>query len=258
MKILDWSVFPLHSIADGKCTCGNHGCKSPGKHPRVQNGVKEASKDIDQINEWFSKPYESNIGLPTGKINNIIVVDIDGEQGEESIKELQDKYDELPETVEAITGKGRHLFFKYEEDVKNKVGFLPGVDIRSDGGYIVAAPSRHISGRDYEWELSSSPSNTPIAELPEYFKHMLKEQKTEQRKPTDYWLNLLSGEGEGGRNHATASLTGYLLRKNIEPKIALSLVLAWNERNSPPLSDEEIKITFNSVLKAEIRRRKGE
>ena len=100
---LGWAIFPIHSIdANGCCTCGKKDCGDAGKHPRVRRGLKEASKDPAQIEEWFGVGAPlSNIGVVTGAISGITVIDIDigdGKLGAETWAELTKEEGE-PETL---------------------------------------------------------------------------------------------------------------------------------------------------------------
>ena len=154
---LGWWVFPLHSIdAEGHCTCGNLTCGDAGKHPRVARGLKEASRDLAKIEEWFgANAPDANIGLVTGEISGITVLDIDigeGKFGAESWAEAIKDHGE-PQTLIAETGSGgMHVVFQYNSALKTASNVLgKGVDCRNDGGYIVAAPSRHRSGGEYKW-----------------------------------------------------------------------------------------------------------
>lgn len=254
---LGWAVIPINSIKDGRCTCGKANCSSPGKHPLVRYGSKEATKDLKVIESWSRKFPDSNVGIVTGAESGLFVLDVDGDIGKESLEQLEEEYGSLPHTVEAVTGSGgQHFLFQYEPLIKNKVGFFPGLDIRSDQGFIVAAPSLHISGNQYEWELSSRPMETAVAKAPDWLIGLLKprERSEVKRKPTSYWLPILEGLKEGeGRNQAAASLSGMLLRK-FETAIAYEFLLMWNERNKPSLDSTELDITFNSILKKELER----
>ncbi len=166
---LGYAIIPLHSIINQSCTCskGNK-CGSPGKHPRTINGIKEASRDLNQINKWWTMWPNANIGLATGAINNIIVLDFDGQPGEIASETLEDSLGKLPDTVLQLTGGGgKHLIFKHPNfKIENKVKIIDGFDVRGDGGYIVVAPSNHISDRDYQWEQSSKLGIMPIAQIP--------------------------------------------------------------------------------------------
>ncbi len=148
-------VLPLHTINQkGYCTCGmGKDCSSPGKHPKTKNGLKDASTDIEQIKKWWPKEsgLPSNIGIVTGGKSGLVVVDVDGDEGFEAlgagrVKDLKD------ESVPCVrTGRGYHFFFKSNTLIKTKPGFVNKVDIKAAGGYVVAPPSLHISGRRYEW-----------------------------------------------------------------------------------------------------------
>jgi hypothetical protein len=165
---LGWKVFPLHSIdANGCCTCGSKTCTDAGKHPRVRRGLKDASADEQIVNDWFGKGAPlSNIGLATGEISGITVLDIDigeGKGGAETWADLTKEKGE-PETLMARTGSGGlHVIFKYNSVLKTSSNTLgKGVDCRNDGGYIVAPPSKHRSGGVYTWHNELSPASLPV------------------------------------------------------------------------------------------------
>jgi len=154
---MGWYVFPLHTVdKEGHCSCGNLTCGDAGKHPRVARGLKEASRDLEKIEEWFGeKAPPSNIGIVTGEISGITVLDIDigeGKFGADSWAEAIKDHGE-PQTLMAETGSGgMHVIFQYNSALKTASNVLgKGVDSRNDGGYIVAAPSRHRSGGQYKW-----------------------------------------------------------------------------------------------------------
>jgi Bifunctional DNA primase/polymerase, N-terminal/Phage integrase family len=117
---------------------------------------------------WFGKGTETNVGIITGAISEIIVLDVDGEEGELSLLSLGS----LPATPSVRTGKGRHLYFKHPGfPVRNFIRIKPGLDVRGDGGYVVAPPSVHPDGSVYEWLLH--PADQPFAELPKWLSELL-------------------------------------------------------------------------------------
>lgn len=129
------------------------------KRPATNNGCKAATTNKKQIADWWDKYPDSNIGIATGSISGgLLVIDLDidenkGINGYETLKEWQQSYGELPETWQSITGRGGyHLFYRDSSVIKNSVGLYDGIDIRGDGGYIVAPPSVHPNGKRYEWE----------------------------------------------------------------------------------------------------------
>ncbi|MSR84697.1 MAG: bifunctional DNA primase/polymerase [Candidatus Latescibacteria bacterium] len=157
---LDWPVFPCHSITEGgACSCGKTGCSGPGKHPRTEHGLKDATTDPTQIRKWWEQYPDANIGIPTGAVSGFDVLDIDPRHGGDiSLEVLEAQHGKLPETSEQITGGGgRHILFRHTPGLKSRNGVLPGIDIKADGGYILVAPSNHFSGRRYAWEESSRP-----------------------------------------------------------------------------------------------------
>ncbi len=156
-----WKVLPLHSVSDtGKCTCGDEKCTSAGKHPihdkqLCPSGVHSASDNINVIYKWLSKYPFMNIGIATGQDSNLTVLDVDGRKGGIGTVEhlYGDDGEDLLDTSELVvrTGDGFHLFYSYDPIAKNGSNRMVGVDIRSTGGYIVAPPSRHASGKQYEF-----------------------------------------------------------------------------------------------------------
>src|SRR5690606_17908582 len=127
------------------------------KHPRwhkdlLPNGLKSATDDINQIRKWWDLWSDANIGIATGASSGFIAIDVDGADGKRTIEAWIKKYGKLPQTVTSKTGSGgHHIFFKQPGwFVQNSVRKLaPGIDVRGDGGYIVAPPSYHISGNKY-------------------------------------------------------------------------------------------------------------
>jgi len=161
-----FAVLPLHSIHLGAlCTCGSLTCKSAGKHPRTTNGVKDASTNSAMIRSWWSKYPRANVGLALGEASGLWALDIDPRNGGDiSLDDLQLEYELLPETLHALTGGGgEHYFFKFNkaDGIRNgKLG--EGIDVKSSGGYVVAAPSVHLSGKRYEWtDEEATPVDAP-------------------------------------------------------------------------------------------------
>lgn len=151
-----WLVFPVHYPYEGRCSCGNPDCKRPAKHPMTPQGLKNATTNVATIAAMWSRRPNANIGIVTGRVSGIVVVDVDAKSGGlETWAELQDIHGRV-NTLTAITGGGgRHFFFEAPSGLllKSTVGGLgAGIDTRAEGGYIVAPPSIHISGVRYEWE----------------------------------------------------------------------------------------------------------
>ena len=151
-----------------------------GKIPIVAHGVKAASCDLTQIETWWTVEPAGNVGVACGRVSGLVVLDIDPRHGgDETLLDLQAIHGKLPPTLEVLTGGGgRHLYFKYPagvQYVKCSAGQLgPGLDVRADGGYVVAPPSIHPdTGKPYEWEASSDPMTDDPAELPDWLLNLL-------------------------------------------------------------------------------------
>lgn len=194
----------------------------------------------EELVQWFSG--DANIAIITGKISNLSVVDVDPRHGGTTKG--------LPPTLIAKTqGGGWHYYYRYLDGLQNKAGVREGVDIRSDGGYVIAPPSRTDIG-SYEWSLIEEPQPFPADVL-----------HTDIAKAPVDWREVAKGVGEGGRNETAAKFIGKLLTtfKQEEWESAVWLTaLNWNRANTPPLSDEELRAVFNSITSREARRRSGE
>lgn len=169
-----WPVFPCHGMHDGGCTCHAVGCSSPGKHPRIAGGLHSASTDPGQITRWWERAPASNIGLRTGIESGLVVLDIDpAHGGSRSIKALIDRHGDLSDMPRVRTGSGGwHLFFAHPgEPVRNSAGRLgPGLDVRGDGGYVIAPPSVHASGAHYRWEIEAG----ALPPMPDWLLELIK------------------------------------------------------------------------------------
>ena len=256
---MGWHVIPCHSIIETAhgwvCTCKEkNNCNSPGKHPTTPNGLTNATSDPDVIKVWWKKWPWANVAILTGSPSGIIALDIDPKNGgDNSINDLTDKYGPLPHTVIAITGSGgQHYIYQHPGyQIKNSVSKIaPGVDIRGDGGYIIATPSHHISGNSYEWEASSEPGMVPIAPIPEFLLTLIQtSNKSSVSQP-----NIVSGQPiqEGGRNAYLMSIAGTLIRRCMTPEAISAAIHVENKyRCLPPLNVDEV----NTVLKSAERYR---
>src|SRR5699024_9519919 len=182
-----------------------------------------ATNDLKQINEWWDLFPQAGIGLPTGKVNNTIVLDVDPRNGgDESFQDLIEKYGDLPQTVQSLTGGGgEHYFFSYNSNVnKSKMKDYTGMDILRDGRYVVLPPSTHPdTNKKYEWEVSSRPVVNQIADMPSWLIGEINKQSNGGKynaKPVEEYLNILEGVPDGERTNSMTSLIGHLINKKID------------------------------------------
>ena len=157
-----WPVFPCHSPGSGPggCSCGREDCASPAKHPRVKAGLRAASLDEAQVRQWWGRWPDANVAIRTGAVSGLVVLDVDPDHGgDASLIQLCRRYGSLPEGRIVRTGSGGfHLYFAHPgTTVRNDTGrrLGTGLDVRADGGYVIAPPSRHASGGAYVLEAHS-------------------------------------------------------------------------------------------------------
>jgi hypothetical protein len=165
-----WAVFPCHSPSghSGGCSCCRADCSSPGKHPRVTTGLKAATTDRAQIRQWWDRWPGANVGVRTGAVSGLVVLDIDPDHGGvETLGRVLRIHGEFPACRTVRTGSGgHHLYFMHPGGiVRNDAGrrLGPGLDVRGDGGYVIAPPSRHACGGGYTVECDGG----SIPELPD-------------------------------------------------------------------------------------------
>jgi Bifunctional DNA primase/polymerase, N-terminal/Primase C terminal 1 (PriCT-1) len=239
-----WAVFPL-----------------AGKVPRTPHGLKDATTSAEQIREWWQRWPGAGAGIRTGRESGLIVLDVDHQHGgDDTLHELEQMHGELPLTPRVITGGGgEHHYFRHPGGVvRNSAGAVgPGLDVRGDGGYVVAPPSPHPSGRRYEWDVP--PDEAELTAAPRWLLDKLTQHRNGHARPVSEWRRLAAaGVGAGERNERTAQLAGHLLVRNIDPFVALELVVAWDaQRNRPPLGREEVTRTVDSIARREARKWTG-
>lgn len=205
----------------------------------------------DEIKSWYTQFPDAGVAIVTGKKSNLVVFDIDPRHG--GTDELFKQYN----TVSVKTGGGgKHFYFKYKEGINNKANLLPGIDVRGEGGYVIAPPSMHSSGLRYEW-LHKPRTTSEIQSLPDELLSLFN-KKTESQLTLSGELG--GGVIEGTRNTSAASIAGKLLKyfpKHEEEEVWL-LLKSWNQQNKPPLDEKELRTVFESIKKRELSNRQEE
>ncbi|MDX1812449.1 MAG: bifunctional DNA primase/polymerase [Gammaproteobacteria bacterium] len=216
----------------------------------------------EEIRMWFAQWPDANIGIVTGVISGLVVLDVDPKHGgDESLMKLVAEQKSLPDSVKVATGGGgMHVYFSHPGGVvHNKVDLMPGIDLRGDGGCIVAPPSLHKSGKLYQWQTDHAPDQIAIAAMPTWLQNLLKQNKTgEAGHSLKHWRELLKATiSEGKRNNTIASISGHLLWHEVDLEVVIELMLCWNrERCKPPLSDEEVVHLVESINRTHEKRAK--
>lgn len=226
--------------------------KPRSKKPATKNGFKAATMNLEQIAEWWDQHPDSNVGIATGKVSGgLVVIDLDidedrGKNGYEVLKEWQREHGVLPETAMVITGRGGyHYYYRDAAHWGNRAGLYEGVDIRADGGYVVAPPSVHENGRRYEWE--QDPSTYGITAANQTVFDFLMPVPNELGKESFQMPDTIP---EGQRTDTLVKLVCSQQAKGLSDEAIRAAVRAENEaRCVPPLTDEELEKTVFPAIR---------
>ena len=231
-----WAVFPL----------------MPGKkEPATAHGFKDATTDEAAIEEWWTARPDCNVGIACGAVSGgLAVIDLDvhdGADGRESLREWEEANFPLPPTVTAVTGSGgEHMLFQADGECRNASNASMAVDVRGDGGYIVAPPSVHPNGGRYRWAEGRSPYQLEPARLAgsaARFVDAVRSRKMGER------LDVKAEVGKGGRNDYLFKLGCKLRAQSWEPDMIESTLKGYNASNvRPPLPPAEVRKIIDSVL----------
>ena len=205
--------------------------------------------DEAQIEAWWQKWPAANIGIVTGSISNLTVIDIDSNEGNDAIEEhLPDSFI----TPIATSPKGKHIYFQYKEGITNATRFLTDCDIRSEGGYIIAPPSCNGEGTAYGWVLK--PKDNDLAVLPNALVNIInslslggyKSSRLQEATEATRGYKILHGERDDELFHV-----GYALAKGFmeEEEIKYYLKLMGRFCCDPSFEEEEIDAKIKSILK---------
>ncbi|TGQ19306.1 ATPase [Mesorhizobium sp. M00.F.Ca.ET.217.01.1.1] len=180
-----WPIFPCRGKEEWDDHTGDY--LAP-KTPLTSNGLRGATKNERIVREWWRRTPDAMIGLPTGKPTGVWVLDLDRKpgvgDGHEWLDDMETKHGALPDTARATTmGGGTHIFFKHVEGIRNRGGLGVAVDVRGDGGYVIAPGSVAGDGRGYEWVEGYGPEH--IVDAPQWLLDLVLPPKREHR-PVEY------------------------------------------------------------------------
>lgn len=208
----------------------------------------------EELDEFFDQDNDINIGIVTGAISNLAVLDLDSP----AALRYALAYDEGRGLGEAVTplvktSKGWHVYYQYPGNLRNVQAdpTWPGIDLRAEGGFVVAPPSIHASGFQYTWELDGD----PVPMLPWMTGNRRRARRDNKIVATEGLAPpVASPATHGRRNTQLTQLAGSLISMRTPLPDVLGLCLAWNTRNADPLTEEEVRKTVASIAATNERR----
>lgn len=249
-----WAVLPVWWIDDsGNCACGlpNDAPKhTPGKHPigrrgAAPHGVRDATTDEARIREWVARYPRLNLAVACGELSGRLVpLDVDPRNGgDDTLARLEAQHGPLPLTPRNLTGGGgSHLLFEATESDLGRLGGIlgPGIEVKSNGGYIVVPPSRHLSGGIYEWDAGAHPADIPLARLPGWVVSVSRSRKGSV--PIE-----VPSAGPLANHPWQTSVIGTLIREGVPAEVAREIVakavaeLRPHHGNGSPYTEDEAR-----------------
>jgi hypothetical protein len=246
---LGWHVFPL---------------LERDKRPRFAGAYKRATTDPAQIRRWWRQWPDANIGLATGAVSGLWVLDVDGELGEQSWVELVRPWGGAPETRMVATSKGYHLYWRLGSaaDPGRRIGVRPGLDVIGGQGYLLAPPSVHPSGRTYDW----MDDQAELVEAPTWMLQTLM-ARTEAPRPARFVASSsparqiagavaraqrdIAAAGEGQRNRELFRAAVWVAQVASQSGLDASSAVGelWAAAQRTGLDDVEIRRTLESALR---------
>lgn len=203
----------------------------------LKSWKEEATNDINQVTKWWLTNTQYNIGLKTG--SGLIVIDIDCKNGKNGLEQIKPFLADFPKTRIAKTCHGGyHFYYKVDREVKNYVNLLDGVDVRGDGGYVLAPPSI-VDDKSYTWvnDLQIANANDAVYKLLERDKLQVVSH-----------LSSATVIQQGARNETLFRLGCMMQAKGMsDESIEVSLEIENMKRCNPPLSKKELASIIKSI-----------
>jgi hypothetical protein len=232
------------------------------KTPLISNPFGQAAGSEEAIEALFKRFENAVPGIPCGPLNRITVIDIDRKNGVDGLNSLRGLGITVPKTVVVSTPTGGfHLYFDTGAEIyPNSVSKLgPGIDVRGDGGYVIAPGSVTPAGQ-YVWRKDLCGANWRPAPLPAILGKLIRQAHKPRpslasRGPVSLIRSRLNAPiHEGNRNDEFASRIGYLLRQVTHDE-AWRIARHLNDTvTHPPLQERELRSIFESISKREARK----
>jgi len=201
------------------------------KKPITEHGLLDATTDEAQIRQWWEETPDANIGIRCG--DGLVVIDGDRRHnGHLTLRDLIKRHAVWPPTYRVLTSDGAHFYFKSDTPLTSGADALgPGVDVKGQGGYVVAPPSVHPSGHLYQYDALSHSKPAP---LPFW---VIEARKGNQRRLDR--ARVLSGLPEGERDDQLFRYACMARRNRWDQDMAEAAMVYLADRCSPPFPREE-------------------
>lgn len=249
---MTWPVAPLHSVRAGVCSCAmGAACdRSPGKHPRTEHGLDDATTDVGVIRSWWQRWHDANIAV---RCDRLFVLDVDPRHGgDQYLRDLEIQHGELPATKRILTGGGGWHWYFAAPSRKWRKQIAPGIDVQAGRGkYVLAPPSNHLSGRLYQVDLEA-----PIAAAPPWLIEAATAPATPpapvgrpvtcdsliERRVRAYLGRCPPAvSGQGGHAHTFLTAQHVVRGFALDDGTAYTFLSEWNARCEPPWSEDDLR-----------------
>lgn len=211
-------------------------CKARGKAPATKHGFKDATtQNASIVPVWAANP-EANVGIATGRVSGIVVLDVDPRNGgDASLLELERTHGSLPDTVSVATGGGgRDFYFAAPKGPVRSGVLADGLDFKADGGYVIAPPSIHPDGGQYRW--LNDPARSNLAPCPEWLRPS---SKSKASLATVVANVPDAGDTPLGRSFANVGMLGRLLDGGKR-----TVVCPWQEKHTTGVPQDSSTVIF--------------
>lgn len=227
-----------------------------GKKPLIRDWPNRATTDEEQIEQWWEDHPKANVGLLMGEEAGAVALDEDPRNDGDL-----DSLGPLPETlVHRTGGGGRHAFFQFHEALDRSRDLAPGVEVKSNGTFVVAPPSVHPSGDQYKVEQDAS-----LAQPPGWLLNGAGGSERTEEGETSGQSNRIrtlirEGASEGSRNETISDIARFLARKGVPRDVAAALLEDWaRTKCDPPYPSERDEKSVEDTVRTNygtVRRRK--
>lgn len=227
-RLIGWSVIPV----------------GPDKKPLIKwLDYQDRIATEEEIMGWWKLWPTANVGIVTGEVSNLTVVDIDSHEGALALEAY------IPTSIKCPTSRtqrgGTHLYFEYEPGLGNRVGIIPGTDLRGEGGYVVAPPSQG-KVQAYAWTAGLGP-DVPRPKLPKAYIDKMLDPKATRYNAAEWHSTDAFGTGRRNDTMFHAAMTmGRGGMQNPDELYTFTRVLA--DGCKPPLDDAEVRDIVRHVL----------